>query len=85
MGDGTCFGATKASAGDASAGEPVLERGHAFGGLRSALGMLIREMVPQQQWPMQLMMEHADFREAYNAAVAELPATARPRNQGSRQ
>jgi hypothetical protein len=44
-----------------------------------AFEMLIREMVPLQQWLMQLMMEDADFREAYSAAVAELPVTAKPR------
>jgi hypothetical protein len=44
-----------------------------------ALERLVGELVLLQQWPMDLIMEDPDFREAYNAAVAELPATAKPR------
>jgi hypothetical protein len=48
-------------------------------GPQTAITFLIRELVPLQRWPMELIMEDRDIKEAYNDAVSLLPATAKPR------
>ena len=44
-----------------------------------AMELVVRELAKRQPWLMSLIMENADIREAYAAAVAEQPATARSR------
>jgi hypothetical protein len=39
-----------------------------------ALELVVRELAHRQPWFMRLIMEHADFLEAYAAATAERPA-----------
>jgi hypothetical protein len=41
------------------------------------LELVIRKLAHRQTWFMPLIMEDADIKEAYAAAVAETPATAR--------
>ena len=48
----------------------------AVGILTSISAPTQRELVPLQVWHMSLIMEDRNIREAYEAAVAELPATA---------
>jgi Flp pilus assembly protein TadB len=51
-----------------------------------ALEAVVRRLVPRKPWAMRLLMEDVDIREAYAAAVAEMPATARVvRDNGQRQ
>ena len=40
---------------------------------QAALERVVRELAVRQPWFMRLMMEDADIREAYAAAVAEMP------------
>jgi hypothetical protein len=45
---------------------------------QTAILYLVGELAGLEAWPMQLIMEDRDIREAYYAAVAALPATAKP-------
>ena len=47
-----------------------------------AIELVVRELAQQQTWLMGLIMEDPDIREAYAAAVAELPATGDKRSPG---
>ena len=42
-----------------------------------ALELVVRKLAHRQTWFLSLIMEDADIKEAYAAAVAETPATAR--------
>lgn len=42
------------------------------------LNCLMRELVPRQRYIMRMVMEDLDLREAYENAVARLPAKPRP-------